>query len=80
MREIGALTKSKEFEIRMRYEYGEDLKSLSFIYKVSYNTLKKRKEKSELKGDAWIKGSRVHMHMSVMQMKQKKEKKKSKIE
>ncbi|WP_373078101.1 hypothetical protein [Fusobacterium varium] len=59
MREIAALTKSKEFEIRMRYEYGEDLKSLSFIYKVSYNTLKKRKEKSELKGDAWIKGSRV---------------------
>ena len=43
----------------MRYELGEDLKQLSFIYKVSYNTLKKIKKRSEIKGDPWIKGSRA---------------------
>lgn len=59
MVQIAAITKRKEFEIRMRYELGEDLKTLAFIYKVSYNTLKKIKKRSEIKGDAWIKGSRT---------------------
>ena len=39
---IGALTKSKEFEIRLRYEFGEDLKKLAIIYKVPLSTLKAR--------------------------------------
>lgn len=43
----------------MRYELGEDLKTLAFIFKVSYNTLKKIKKRSEIKGDPWIKGSRT---------------------
>lgn len=43
----------------MRYEFGEDLKHLAYIYKVSYNTLKKIKKRSELNGDIWIKGSRT---------------------
>lgn len=43
----------------MRYELGEDLKQLSYIYKISYNTLKKIKKRSEIKGDPWIKGSRT---------------------
>lgn len=55
---IGALTKNKEFEIRMRYEFGEDLNKLAIIYKVPLSTLKKRKKISENKGDSWIKGSR----------------------
>ena len=55
---MGALTKRKEFEIRMRYELGEDLKALSVIYKIPLPTLNKRKKQAELKGDAWIKGSR----------------------
>lgn len=55
---IGALTKSKEFEIRLRYEFGENLKKLSIIYKVPLSTLKARKRISENKGDPWIKGSR----------------------
>ena len=55
---MGALTKRKEFEIRMRYELGEDLKALAVIYKVPLTTLNKRKKQAELKGDAWIKGSR----------------------
>lgn len=44
----------------MRYEFGEDLKHLAYIYKVSYNTLKKIKKRSELNGDIWIKGSRTN--------------------
>ena len=55
---IGALTKSKEFEIRLRYEFGEDLKKLAIIYKVPLSTLKARKRISENKGDPWIKGIR----------------------
>lgn len=55
---MGALTKSKEFEIRMRYELGEDLNKLAVIYKVPLTTLNKRKKLSEVKGDPWIKGSR----------------------
>lgn len=55
---MGALTKRKEFEIRMRYELGEDLKALAVIYAVPLPTLNKRKKRAELKGDAWIKGSR----------------------
>lgn len=53
-----ALTKSKEFEIRMRYELGEDLSKLAVVYKVPLSTLKKRKKLAEVKGDAWVKGSR----------------------
>lgn len=53
-----ALTKSKEFEIRMRYELGEDLSKLAVIYKVPLSTLKKRKKLAEVKGDAWVKGIR----------------------
>lgn len=48
----------KEFEIRTRYEYGENLKELAIRYRVPEITLKKRKKKSELKGDPWIKGFR----------------------
>ncbi|WP_270445758.1 hypothetical protein [Fusobacterium varium] len=55
---MGALTKSKEFEIRMRYELGEDLNKLAVIYKVPLTTLNKRKKLAEIKGDAWIKGAR----------------------
>lgn len=43
----------------MRYELGEDLKYLSHIYKVSYNTLKKIKARAEKNSDPWIKGSRT---------------------
>lgn len=56
--DVGAITKRIEFEIRMRFELGEDLKDLAVIYKVSLSTLKKRKRKAEIKGDPWIKGSR----------------------
>lgn len=56
--DMGAITKRIEFEIRMRFELGEDLKDLAVIYKVSLSTLKKRKQKAEIKGDPWIKGSR----------------------
>lgn len=55
---MGAITKRTEFEIRMRFELGEDLKDLAVIYKVPLSTLKKRKQKAEVKGDPWIKGSR----------------------
>lgn len=55
---MGALTKSKEFEIRMRYELGEDLNKLAVIYKVPLTTINKRKKLAEIKGDAWIKGAR----------------------
>lgn len=56
--DMGAITKRIEFEIRMRFELGEDLKDLAAIYKVPLSTLKKRKQKAEIKGDPWIKGSR----------------------
>ena len=56
--DVGAITKRIEFEIRMRFELGEDLKDLAVIYKVPLSTLKKRKQKAEIKGDPWIKGSR----------------------
>lgn len=45
----------------MRYELGEDLKTLAFIYKVSYNTLKKIKARAEKNSDSWIKGSRTKL-------------------
>lgn len=51
-------TRQKEFEIRARYEFGENLKDLAIIYKIPLVTIKKRKKKSELKGDPWIKNSR----------------------
>ena len=56
---MAALTKRKEFEIRMRFEKGEDLKKLALIYKVPLSTINKRKKQSELKGDPWIKGSQT---------------------
>ncbi|MFR9020027.1 MAG: hypothetical protein ACLVH8_10020 [Fusobacterium sp.] len=48
--DMGAITKRIEFEIRMRFELGEDLKDLAVIYKVPLSTLKKRKQKAEIKG------------------------------
>lgn len=53
-----AFTKQKEFEIRARYEFGENLKDLAIIYKIPLRSLEQRKKKSELKGDPWIKNSR----------------------
>lgn len=55
---MGALTKRIEFEIRMRFELGEDLNKLAAIYRISLSTLNKRKKIAEIKGDPWIKGSR----------------------
>lgn len=59
VRAIAALTKRIEFEIRLRFERGEDLNKLAIIYKVPLSTIKKRKKKSELKGDPWLKHSKV---------------------
>ena len=56
---IGRLGIKKEFEIRTRYEYGENLKDLAIIYKVPLRTLEERKAKSSRKGDPWIKGFRA---------------------
>ncbi len=53
------LGKKKEFEIRTRFEYGENLCDLAIIYKVPLRTLEERKKKSEYKGDPWIKGFRA---------------------
>lgn len=55
---MGAMTKRLEFEIRLRFELGEDLNKLATVYKIPLSTLKKRKKLSEVKGDPWIKGSR----------------------
>jgi hypothetical protein len=57
---VSSLTKRKEFEIRMRYEYGENLTDLAVIYKVALSTLRKRVKASQNKGDPWIKGSRIN--------------------
>ena len=43
-------------EIRLRYEYGEDLKDLAIEYKIPLATLNFRKKKSQQNGDEWIKG------------------------
>ena len=56
---IGRLGIKKEFEIRTRYEYGENLKDLAIIYKVPLRTLEERKAKRSRKGDPWIKGFRA---------------------
>lgn len=56
---IGRLGIKKEFEIRTRYEYGENLKDLAIIYKVPLRTLEERKAKSSRKGNPWIKGFRA---------------------
>lgn len=53
-----ALTKRIEFEIRLRYELGDDLNDLALKYKIPLTTLNKRKKKCELAGDPWIKGCR----------------------
>lgn len=45
-------------EIRLRYEYGEELKELAAEYKVPLATLNFKKKKSKQKGDPWIKGFR----------------------
>lgn len=45
-------------EIRLRYEYGEELKELAAEYKVPLATLNFKKKKSKQKGDTWIKGFR----------------------
>lgn len=55
---IGRLDKKKESVIRMKYEYGENLKDLALEFKVPLITIHKRKKKSELRGDPWIKGFR----------------------
>ena len=62
----------------MRYELGEDLKTLAFIFKVSYNTLKKIKKRREKKGDPWIKGSRTKVGYE--RFTEESEKKKKEIE
>lgn len=56
---IGRLDKKKESAIRIKYEYGENLKDLAIEFKVPLVTINKRKRKSELKGDPWIKGFRA---------------------
>lgn len=56
---MGSITKRIEFEIRLRYEFGENLTDLACIYKIPVCTLRKKKILSELKGDPWIKGSRT---------------------
>lgn len=58
MEKIARISIKKEFEIRIKYEYGENLKDLAIKYKIPLSTLKKRKQKSERKGDPWIKGFR----------------------
>lgn len=73
--DMGAITKRTEFEIRMRFELGEDLKDLAVIYKVSLSTLKKRKRKSEVKGDPWIKGSRSKSAYETFAEKEKQRRK-----
>lgn len=45
-------------EIRLRYEYGEDLKELAIEFKIPLATLNFRKKKAKQKGDPWIKGIR----------------------
>lgn len=45
-------------EIRLRYEYGENLKDLAIEYKIPLATLKSKQKKSKQKGDTWIKGFR----------------------
>ena len=45
-------------EIRLRYEYGEDLKELAAEYKIPLATLNFKKKKAKQKGDPWIKGFR----------------------
>lgn len=55
---IGRLDKKKESVIRMKYEYGENLKDLALEFKVPLITIHKRKKKSDLRGDPWIKGFR----------------------
>lgn len=55
---IARLSLKKEFEIRNRFEYGEDLKTLAIKYKVPLRTLEDRKKRSALKGDPWLKGFR----------------------
>lgn len=55
---IGRLDKNKIHSIRIRYEHGENLKDLAIEFKVPLITINKRKKKSELQGDHWIKGFR----------------------
>ncbi|MGL5655895.1 MAG: hypothetical protein ACRCXY_03530 [Fusobacteriaceae bacterium] len=55
---IGRLDKNKIYSIRIRYEHGENLKDLALEFKVPLITIHKRKKKSELKGDPWVKGFR----------------------
>lgn len=52
---MAIFTKNIEFEIRARYEYGENLKDLAIEYKVPLATIKSRKQVSV---DPWIKGFR----------------------
>lgn len=56
---IGRLGIKKEFEIRTRYEYGENLKDLAIKFKVPLRTLEERKARSAKEGDPWIKGFRA---------------------
>lgn len=58
MRTISDISRKKEMEIRLRYEYGEDLKDLATEYKLPLATLKSKQKKSKRKGDPWIKGFR----------------------
>lgn len=71
---MGALTKRIEFEIRMRFELGEDLNKLATIYRISLSTLNKRKKIAEIKGDPWIKGFRSKQAYEDFSLKEKKNK------
>lgn len=52
------ISRKTEMEIRLRYEYGEDLKNLAIEYKIPLPTLNFKKKKAKQKGDPWIKGLR----------------------
>lgn len=55
---MAIFTKEIEFEIRAKYEYGENLKDLAIQYKIPLATIKSRKQISTKSGDPWIKGFR----------------------
>jgi len=55
---MAIFTKEIEFEIRAKYEYGENLKDLAILYKIPLATIKSRKQVSTKNGDPWIKGFR----------------------
>ena len=51
----------KIFEVRLRFEYGEDLNKLALEYRIPLSTINKRKAKDAAKGEPWIKGYRAQL-------------------